>query len=161
MFMQSNQPFRQDTVLDGALIGAAAGAGAMYGATAAAPKLQDWNNKDMARNKTAYREASAADRQIRSQGMIKAGQESVRQLETQNPNATASEKLKAVNQGQQGFQGEASKARKSAANDLAMNRKVDKVATKLQGGSSRSRAMMYGGSIIAGAIGGAMIDSGN
>lgn len=163
MYMQSNQPFQQDSVLDGALLGGALGAGAMFGATAAAPKIQAWNKKDTAKNKEAYRTASQNDRGARQKNIETAGTSALETFDKANPNASPSSRQAAMYEGEQSASGtvEASKERTKAHRDLKFNRTVDKYAGKMQGGSSRTRAAMYGGSIIAGALGGAMIDNGN
>lgn len=166
--MQSNQPFQQDSVLDGALIGAAAGAGMMYGVTKAAPAINSWNKQDTKKNAREYTKQLKSESSRSEALAAKTQQGQLAQSVSTNPNQTAAQhkagimapdKLKEVSTALSNM--EASKEMKKAQGDLKFNRTVDKYSNRVTNGSARTRAAMYGGSVIAGAIGGAMIDRGN
>lgn len=170
MFMQSNQPFQQDSVLDGALLGGAIGAGAMYGVTKAAPKVQDWNKKDTRKNTAEYTKQlkleSARQEKLVHDTRSKlststggGGGSLLPATASQIANSDSPETRKAIQSAIKDM--DPSKEMKKAQKDLKFNKTLDKWSGKAQGGSARTRATMYGGSILAGAFVGGMIDKGN
>lgn len=162
MFMQSNQPFQQDSVLDGALIGAAAGAGMMYGATKAAPSIQKYTQKqaktaraDMTKHALSMR----GDVQKARKASFDADMNSVKSPGAMDVDKVSKNAAAAGVSAAEGSQN--MKQFKSAKNEYKTNKKLGQLAGKMQGTSTKGRIAMYGGSVIAGALGGAMIDNGN
>lgn len=165
MFMQSNQPFKQDSVLDGALMGGALAAGGMGAAHYFAPGVEK-NARE------AMRENVAHNKEVRAEG---------NKLKTDKTKQIYSDRQKMMSmgikpEGMKGISGisdalEVSKVgdalkqnhieQNSKSNISENNKRKASHFVNKNMSSGKGKAMMYGGSIIAGALGGALIDSNN
>lgn len=140
MFMESNRPLnRSDSVFDGAVIGAAAGGGAMYALRTdkVNNKLSDMNANNYIKNQDA---ATKSFGEMKNYGK-RMGKDVIGG--TRNMIADSSHY----------------KDYKSAKRKTMINEKVDKGLGTIKGASGKKKAMMYAGSVIAGAIGGSMMDN--
>lgn len=165
MYMQSNQPFKQDSVLDGALMGGALAAGGMGVAHYATPGIEKNARKAMKENIAHNKKVAAEGNKLKtdktkqiyserqklmSMGVKPEGIKGISGLsDTLEVNKAGDElKQKHIEQN--------SKSNKSENTKRKASHFVNKNMS-----SGKGKAMMYGGSIIAGALGGALIDSNN
>lgn len=162
MYMASNQPLnRADSVFDGAAMGAAIGAGSVAALRhGGASKLQDLNSNNYVKNQASASSAFNKIKEIGKSSANAAGESYVQSAKS--PGAVDVDRaIEIQNDGRRrGIQdSEAYGDYKNAKRKMQMNERVDRGLGAIQKASGKKRAMLYAGSVIAGALGGAMIDN--
>lgn len=161
MYMASNQPLnRADSVFDGAAMGAAIGAGSVAALRhGGASKLQDLNSNNYVKNQASASSAFNKLKEIGEKGEQKAIQASAKTPGAVNIDDDSVTKAARTGRRQAMQDSEAYGDYKNAKRKMQMNERVDRGLGAVQKASGKKRAMLYAGSVIAGALGGAMIDN--